>query len=79
MFNYLVLKDGSVTAFVVPRYIPVGLEKYYVSLICSQEKHLHFQENSQEKSGKTIKQDMYGPCVQCSVILLRDDNKVMKV
>jgi len=29
-------------------------EKYYTFLICSQEKHLHFQEKCQEKSGKNI-------------------------
>ena len=55
MFNYLVLKDGSVSAFVTPRYILVGQEKYYVFVICSEEKHLHFQEKSQEKSGKNIR------------------------
>ena len=40
---------------------PVGQEKYYVFLICSQEKHLHSQGKSQEKSGKIIRQDVYEP------------------
>ena len=48
----------SLASFVTP----VGQEKYYVFLICSQEKHLHFQEKSQEKSGKNIRQDVYEPC-----------------
>ena len=55
MFNYLVLKDGSVASFIA-RF---GQEKYYVFLICSQEKHLHFEDESQEKSEKNIRQDVY--------------------
>ena len=39
----------------------VGLEKYCVFLIFSQEKHLHFQEKSQEKSGKNVRQNAYEP------------------
>ena len=46
MFNRLVLKDWSVASFV----IRVGQDIYYVFLICSQEKHFHFQERSREKS-----------------------------
>ena len=36
--------------------------KYCIFLICSQEKHLHFQEESQGKSGKNIKQNVYEAC-----------------
>ena len=32
----------------------VGQEKYYVFLICCHERHLHFQEKCQEKSGKIL-------------------------
>ena len=39
----------------------VGQEKYYACLICHQEKHLHFQEKSREKSGKNTMQDVYEP------------------
>ena len=56
MFNCLVLKDGS-AAFVSP----VGQEKYCRFLMCSEEKHHHFQNISQEKSGKTIRQGVYEP------------------
>ena len=63
----------SLASFVTP----VGQEKYYVFLICSQEKDLHFQDKSEEKayiflnctyiysrqkSGKNIRQDVYEPC-----------------
>ena len=48
----------SLTSFLAP----VGQEKYYVMLMCSLEKHLHFQEKCQEKSGKNIGQDVYEPC-----------------
>ena len=49
MFNYLVLEDGSVSSSITL----VGHEKY-IFLICSQEKHLHFKEESQEKPGKKL-------------------------
>ena len=39
----------SLASFVTP----VSQEKYYLFLTCSQKKQLHFQEKSQEKSGKT--------------------------
>ena len=55
MLNNLISKDGSVTTVAAP----VGQEKYYVLPICSQERHLHFQEKIHEKSGKTIKQDVH--------------------
>ena len=44
------LKFGSVLSFVTP----VGQEKCYVFLIRSHEKHLHFQEESQETIGRMV-------------------------
>ena len=41
----------------------VGQEKFCVFLICSQEIQLLFQEKSQEKLGKTIREDVYEPCL----------------
>ena len=38
----------SLTSFVTP----VDQEKYYVFLICSQEKHLHFQEKARKGQEK---------------------------
>ena len=58
MLNSLVLKDGSVARIIVT---PFGQEEYYVFLIYSQGKHLHFQAKGQEKSGKSIRQDVYEP------------------
>ena len=47
ILNYLFLKDEPVASFLTSS----SQEKYYIFLICSQEKHIHFQEKSQEKSG----------------------------
>ena len=41
--DIIVLKDWSVSSFVTP----VGQEKYYVFLICIQDKNFNFQEKSQ--------------------------------
>ena len=40
---------------------PVDQEKYYVFLICSQEKHLHFQEKARKGQEKISGQNMYEP------------------
>ena len=45
MFSYFILKDGLVASFVTP----TGQEKY-TFLICSYDKHLHFEEKKPEKS-----------------------------
>ena len=57
ILNYLVLKDWSVASLVSP----AGQEKYSVLLICSLEKHFHFQGTSLAMSGETIRQDVYEP------------------
>ena len=68
MFNYLVLKmSQSVASFLTL----VGQGKYYVFLICSQEKHFCCREKNQEKAGKNIKQDMHEPC--CLLTLLKKE------
>ena len=57
--DILVLEAGSVVPFVTP----AALERYYVFLLCSQEKRLHFHGENQEISGEDVWWAAYEHCV----------------
>ena len=67
MFNRLVLKDWSVASFV----IRVGQDKYYVFLICSQEKNTFIFKKEIGKSQNIRKDHGQGVYERCTHVLVR--------